>query len=476
MSFYHVLPSNVAPGTYPDNSASAFMTPLTVPYNLEGKWQVALTSVNYRGCVNTFLDTDTVKVTRKLDAISDLKKVTRPIRIDLPKEANTLKKIANMITKKLPGVLKVEHYYSPKYGEFGADYFKWIGMSDEYLIVLCKKLAGLFALWTSTISSYDDTPFNYSPFRKSEMLTTPLTAEELTDLYLTIVRIPHDARKIIIKKANEEVTPQELVQRVNSRVPNVTLKLAPTQKHFILEKVCPKHRPDCHGEMILMSKDFHKCSGFQRAAMYDGHLTRFKEFNFDKQFSNEWSITVFNVNESFKLHDDDYEWIHPLKSISFQEHASALKYLNTLNSDIEFKLSKENKLSLELKREDMKVSFNSDLRDCLAFDKNDVLGIGTHLASGAFSLKRRISYLYIYSNVGEYCKVGDTQAPLLGIVPFEGKACETLQERIFQNPMYVPLRANHMSFIAVQLCDGTGQTVPFTSDAESVLCLHFKQV
>lgn len=479
MSFYHVLPSNVAPETYPKNSASSFMTPLTVPYNLNGKWQVALTSINYSGCVNTFLDTDTVKVTHKFDSTEDVKKVKRPIRMDLPKEAKTYMQIAKMITKALPGILKVEHYFLPVYGNKSKDYFKWVGLSDEHVIVICPKLASLFKLRHNAITSYDNAPENFTPFPNSNMLKKPLASEHLKDLFLTIVPIPDNARKIVIKEVNEELTPEEVIQRVNSRVPNVELTLATTEKHFNLTKTSDDTM------FLLLSKDLNKCMGFSRAGMdhgllgrsprAPGSLLRYWEYDFDRQFSKEWSMTVFDIKGTVNV-KDDYEWIYPLKSISFQQHASALDYLNTLTSEVQFKLSKENKLSLELKREDMKVSFSSDLRDCLAFDKSDLIGKGTHFATGTFSLKRRISYLYIYSNVGEYCKVGDTQTPLLGVVPFEGKACETVQERIFRNPMYVPVRANHMSYIEVLLCDGTGQTVPFTLDGKSVICLHFKQV
>ena len=325
------------------------------------------------------------------------------------------------------------------------------------------------------ISTYDDPAENVTPFPNSEALTTTIEAQQLKDLYIIIVRIPLNVRKIVIKKANEELTAEEVVERVNSRIPNVELKIAPSQKHFIFSKDCRQSVTDCQEELLLMSKHFHKSMGFHRAVMYHDGLTRFKEYDFNKQFSNEWSISLIKVNDIFNV-QDFYEWVHPLKSLSFLDHTEAVKYLNTLDSNVIFTLSGKNKVTVEIKKEETNVAFNPDLRDCLAFDKDHLVGKGHHVASGEFSLKRRISFLYVYSNVAEYCKVGDTMAPLLGIVPFEGKACETVQERIFQNPMYVPIRSNTMSFIEVLLCDGTGQTVPFTSNGKSVVCLHFKQV
>ena len=54
MSFYHVLTSNVAPKTFPDNSASKFSTPIYNPYDLNGKWEVAVTQMTHNNCVYTF--------------------------------------------------------------------------------------------------------------------------------------------------------------------------------------------------------------------------------------------------------------------------------------------------------------------------------------------------------------------------------------------------------------------------------------
>ena len=95
--------------------------------------------------------------------------------------------------------------------------------------------------------------------------------------------------------------------------------------------------------------------------------------------------------------------IYPLKTKSFRDHANAVTYLNTVDSNFQFTLDSEKKLSLEIKIKEIKVAFSSILRDCLAFDADSCNDKGVHMASGTFSLKRRISHLYIYSNVGENC-------------------------------------------------------------------------
>ena len=64
MSFYHILPSNVAPKTFPNNSAASYRTPLENPYNLFGNWEAAITNVTYSGCLKTFVKDDYITVTK----------------------------------------------------------------------------------------------------------------------------------------------------------------------------------------------------------------------------------------------------------------------------------------------------------------------------------------------------------------------------------------------------------------------------
>lgn len=474
MSFYHVLPSNVAPETYPKNVASAYTTPLGAPYNLQGKWQVALTGISYSGCVNTFIETDNIRVTKKLKTVEDLKTITRPVRIDLPQTVKTHFQIANLLNNTLEGILEVKHVKQPMPYVEGHDYFSWVGKNSELLIVLSQSLKEAFKLWQNVISSYDTVTTNHDPWKTTAELSADIPAEKLKDLYVILVPTTYNAKKIVVKEANEDITVEKLVARVNARIPNVKLKLAASRKHFMLEKHCAAGE-HCYEDVILMSKEFHKSLGFRRAAMYRSGLVRYKEYSFDQQFKQEWSVTLVRVNEVCDA-SAPYEWIYSLKSKSFRDYTNAVKYLNTLDSDVQFTLGDDKKLTLEIKAEEMKVAFSPVLRDCLAFDADSYDNKGKHVASGVFSLKRRISHLYIYSNVGEYCRIGDMQAPLLGIVPLEGEGCDIVQEKLFQNPMYVPLRSNHMSHIEVLLCDGAGVVVPFTADARTVVCIHFKQV
>ena len=97
------------------------------------------------------------------------------------------------------------------------------------------------------------------------------------------------------------------------------------------------------------------------------------------------------------------------------------------------------------------------------------------LSSAPISLSRRIQYFYIYSDVCDMVRVGDTKAPLLSILPFNAKECRLLTEKRFTLPMYVPVKKTHISSITVEIYDDAGKIIPFHSDALTSIRLHFRK-
>ena len=80
MSFYHILPSNTSPETFPANNASAFSTLIENPYLLQGNWEVALVNLTHSNCIYTFND-ENIKVTT---LTNDLCKIVKHCLFKLP--------------------------------------------------------------------------------------------------------------------------------------------------------------------------------------------------------------------------------------------------------------------------------------------------------------------------------------------------------------------------------------------------------
>ena len=94
-----------------------------------------------------------------------------------------------------------------------------------------------------------------------------------------------------------------------------------------------------------------------------------------------------------------------------------------------------------------------------------------------------LSSIYMYSNLARYQLVGNTEAPLLGIVPIQASAGEMKTDSIDQhyyafNPTYyIPLVQKELEVIEIELKTDFNSPFPFANDPNSrVVCrLHFRK-
>jgi hypothetical protein len=85
-----------------------------------------------------------------------------------------------------------------------------------------------------------------------------------------------------------------------------------------------------------------------------------------------------------------------------------------------------------------------------------------------------INSLYIYSDISDYVMVGNSQAPLLGILPVQSKWGDQAYWN-FNPAYYVRVKQANIRTIALRVCDETGETVHFESG--HVICrLNFRRV
>ena len=418
-------------------------------------------NITYSGCVNTF-NNDTITVSKIYSTPERLKQATKPIRISLSEKKSTMDLIQE-INSKLKGIAEVKLTQDEKY-------CGWKIVDPKFCLALSPQIKKRFYLWSDVITSYDYSTHNYTPFPKGHHKT--LYWEE--DLHIILVPMSYNATKFVLKQANERITAETLIERFNERVPNTSLALSSGGKHFIASKHCPP-AAHCNENVLLLSPDLMHALQFRRGGMYGSNTVRYWAYNFGRQFKSEWFVTEIELD---KIHDvtkyiDNNITVQPQV---FRNHAKAVAHLNALDESFEFDLNADNTLKLKIKQENVKVSFSNTLRDSLAFDSVEYTDKGTYHATGEFSLSRRIKYLYIYSSLGKYVRIGDTEAPLLAIIPFDSDNCKLLKERTFVEPMYTALRSERVSQIDVLICDGAGEIIPFAAESLSSLRIHFRQV
>ena len=87
-------------------------------------------------------------------------------------------------------------------------------------------------------------------------------------------------------------------------------------------------------------------------------------------------------------------------------------------------------------------------------------------------IDRKVSSIFIYCDATEHVPIGDVTAPLLRTIAVGGKQGEIIR-RIFDKPLYVPIRKKNFDSIEIDMRTDTGDPIPFESGKSSVT-LHFR--
>ena len=95
-----------------------------------------------------------------------------------------------------------------------------------------------------------------------------------------------------------------------------------------------------------------------------------------------------------------------------------------------------------------------------------------------------LSSMFVYSNLVKYQMVGDTEAPLLGIVPITAQPMRSLygtahQYYAFSPPYYIPVLRTQFDTIEIPMNTDWGAQFPFSDDpstSNKAFCrLHFRK-
>lgn len=81
--------------------------------------------------------------------------------------------------------------------------------------------------------------------------------------------------------------------------------------------------------------------------------------------------------------------------------------------------------------------------------------------------------IYVYSDLIEYQLVGNTQVPLMGVLPIQGDHGKQLYWN-FNPPYYIPVCRAHVADIEIQLCTATGKILEIL-DGDVICRLHFRK-
>ena len=447
MSFYHVLPSNVAPNIFPNNHASAFSIPLDNPYTLSGQWEVAMMNMSYTGCVNTFYN-DVLTINRKTDLKTRILKTATPVMWRVPQK-KTLEEMFDAINQSLKTILKAD---------IKEQRCTWKLESKDMFVILSPSLTKVTKLSQDVITSWDLDATSFSTINIKDAMP-----EDISVTFVPITYLHHD---IEVKAENEALTIQQCVTRFNERVLTASMK----EKSNTLQITGNKK------DIIILSPELRQFVNYEQSGIYKKNPRRVYTANAFMSMSNPWKVSVYALHE-IEQHTSPLMETVTLSPVSFQRRQDAVAFLNEHVPHVKFAIDKKDYLQVAIADASLRLTFSDTLRDIFAFDQNTYSGIGTYKATGIFSLTRRIHYLYVYSSITDYVRIGNTEAPLLAVIPFSvSSSCDILKEETFKNPMYVPIRHTTVSQIDIEIHDDAGALVPFVSEAVTSLRLHYRQI
>ena len=463
MSFYHVLPSNTSPSYFPKNNASEFSTPSVKPYTLKGKWEVALMNMTYSNCIYTF-DNDVIVVEENCSVETRLSEARKPIKVmlSLPTSKKPLE-AAEQVSKEIQ--LKFKNLLDLKLTS-DKEYCSWHVTNDNYFIIVSRSVKDLFILFSDVITPWDSLPSNYFSIQEQHM-PLPTKAE---DMFIILVPLTYNRKDILLKEANEVISAETLLNRFNTRVPKDIASLTFNSNHYCVYKQADQHA-------LLYSKDLLKVFSHRQGGLYDKGNQQFWGYDFSRGFKTPWYVSIYKL-DVIESESSNLTKAIILDRQQIRQHCDVISYLNAKIDDkrIIFSCNEANYLQLKITDKTLSVHFDDTLRDIFAFDKNDYTGQGEFSASDVFSLTRRIQFLYVYSNVGDMVRIGDTEAPILAVLPLANSSPCRLIERVFKSPIYVNVPREHISQIDIGIYDGAGKTIPFLHDSVTTLRLHFRQV
>ena len=86
---------------------------------------------------------------------------------------------------------------------------------------------------------------------------------------------------------------------------------------------------------------------------------------------------------------------------------------------------------------------------------------------------KRLTNMYVYSDIVELSPVGNSQVPIVGFLPIKTKFQEA-GHWVFNPPLYVRVKKQNINTITMKICAETGEKFPI--QAGVITCrLHFRR-
>ena len=193
-------------------------------------------------------------------------------------------------------------------------------------------------------------------------------------------------------------------------------------------------------------------------------------------FPHTW-FTITNNERRFYYDSGDGTFVVGLIPEGY--YTSISKVIHAINKAIIDDGVKGISFQVNTRSQKVTITVASGQKLGLANSLGTVLGFGgaillteTKTAPYVSDINIGLQSLFVYLNIIETQIVGDAQAPLLRIVPAQGKDGEIVTLN-YDNPQYIPLATKDFEIVEVLITDDTGKKISFER-GRVVLTLHFR--
>lgn len=122
------------------------------------------------------------------------------------------------------------------------------------------------------------------------------------------------------------------------------------------------------------------------------------------------------------------------------------------------------------------LELNHSLKELLGFKFSFIpLHDASYLADMQVDRSRGINTIFIYCDLLEEVRVGNSLVPLLRTVPFNNNTYGGIISITYDKPIYLPIRKNFIDKVKIELRDSIGELIPFDEGLTTVI-LHFKRL
>lgn len=216
--------------------------------------------------------------------------------------------------------------------------------------------------------------------------------------------------------------------------------------------------------------------------------TNWIEFLRDSNNQRYLPLTLFMEGGAFdkdikvKYHDTtDENWECIIKPKPGR-YSSANDLVSELNKGLKHFLfsydPRVNRIEVKslVKSSEYTMILENGLNDVLGFTGTVIPGhISTKMAEMEVNLMRGIGSLFVYCDICEPIRVGNTMVPLLRNVSFNSAKYGDMVNVNYNHPIYVKTQKSFVDKISIRICDATGDTIPFEEGLTS-LVLHFRRL